>query len=58
VNYANCGAIPCIDEQVCWVLFNLTQEQIDECVEIKHDKESGLRLITIDSRGQGLVEAG
>ena len=44
------GAIHCLDAHVCWILCNLSQEQIDEGVNSQYDEDSGLRLITLDAR--------
>ena len=52
------GATICFDASVCWLLYNLTQRQIDECVEIQHDEDSGLRTITVDTRENRAVGSG
>jgi len=45
------GAVWCQDASVYWILCNLTQGQIDECVNSSYDEDSGLRTITVDTRG-------
>ena len=51
------GARRCDDERICYLLWMLTQGQIDQCVEFQHDEDSSLRIITVDTRGYEAEES-